>query len=69
MNDYQVKMHLRKAHGLEDGETYDPDLHEDIPALAFGSLVAEPTMVRPSELDPVEDLMDALWAASDGGSQ
>ena len=69
MEDYELMNYYRRVHGIADGETYDPDVHWDVPALAFGELIPEPTFVRGEEMDPVEDLFDAMWSASGEGSQ
>jgi len=44
MNTEQLAIHLRRKHGIEDGVTYDPDIHADVPALCFGAPVEDNSM-------------------------
>lgn len=55
--DELTEYHRRHA-GLAEGETYDPALHFDVPALAFGPEVPE-IDAKAAPLDPGRDLAKA----------
>lgn len=68
MNTDQVISHLRKAHGIEPGTVYDPDLHAEVPALCFGTVPPSNRLIGDgAPLNPEKDLDSKLL--SQGGPQ
>lgn len=62
----EIRAHLRRAHGIEEGAVFDPYLHAEVPAACFGPLpLSEDDQGGPSPLNPTKDLREAL-ALSNG---
>ena len=61
MSPSELQAHLRKVHGIADGVTYDPALHEEVPLLCFGRIPGSNSMAGPGQhLRPEQDLLDIL---------
>ena len=41
MNSERLTAHYQRLHGIEEGTVYDPYVHDDVPAMAFGTLESE----------------------------
>jgi len=57
MNSEQLTNYYRRVHGIEEGTTYDPDVHFDVPAMCFGPVEVDITASDGGQhLRPEQDL-------------
>lgn len=53
----ELQAYYQRVHGIVPGTPYDPYLHENVPALAFGTVPYDPRDMKGAPLRPDRDLI------------